>query len=198
VSDRFELGRIRQAGLSPFDIKVLSTFMETGGEFPFYVDRLKPETRDVQLAGMNSLIGRDIMEVDTSRSNGHRWMLRLTDNGRALCAAFAPTVNSYKLRFYKNNDGSAHTIDLADLPLLTPVVSLEAVMLRHPQVILGGGSAISANELAALWRKHAHLAGLRDLPALHVDPDSIQRQTPRVIQGAVAVCEHLDTVRSKR
>lgn len=84
--DRHELGRMRAAGLSPFDIKVLSIFMETGGEFNFYVDRLKPETRDVQIAGMNSLIARDIIEVDTSRSNGHRWMLRLTDNGRALCA----------------------------------------------------------------------------------------------------------------
>jgi len=86
VSDRFELGRIRQAGLSPFDIKVLSTFIETGGEFPFYVDRLKPETRAAQIEGMNSLIGRDLIEVDTTRSNGHRWMLRLTDNGRAICA----------------------------------------------------------------------------------------------------------------
>lgn len=33
-----------------------------------------------------------------------------------------PTVNSYKLRYYKNNDGSAHTIDLADLPLLTAAI----------------------------------------------------------------------------
>jgi len=84
--ERFELDRVRQAGLSPFDIKVLSTLMETGGEFPFYVDRLKPETRDVQIAGMNTLIARDIIEVDMTRSSGHRWMIRLTDNGRALCA----------------------------------------------------------------------------------------------------------------
>ena len=83
--DRHELGRVRAAGLSPFDIKVLTTFMETGGEFPFYVDRLKPETRDLQIAGMNALIERDLIEVDMPRSNGHRWVLRLTDNGRALC-----------------------------------------------------------------------------------------------------------------
>lgn len=86
MSDRFELGRIRQAGLSPFDIKVLSTFMETGGEFPFYVDRLKPETRASQIEGMNSLIARDLVEVDATRSNGHRWLMRLTGNGRAICA----------------------------------------------------------------------------------------------------------------
>lgn len=86
MTDRFELARVRAAGLSPFDIKVLSTFMETGGEFPFYVDRLKFETRDLQIGGMNSLIARDLVEVDETRSNGHRWMLRLTDNGRAVCA----------------------------------------------------------------------------------------------------------------
>ena len=31
----------------------------------------------------------------------------------------SPTAQSYQLRLYKTNDGSAHTIDLADLPLLT-------------------------------------------------------------------------------
>lgn len=84
-ADQFELGRLRTAGLSPFDIKVLSTFMETGGEFPFYVDRLKVETKDAQIAGMNSLIARDLIEVDTARSSGHRWILRLTPNGRMVC-----------------------------------------------------------------------------------------------------------------
>lgn len=86
MTDRHELGRVRAAGLSPFDIKVLSTFMETGGEFPFYVDRLKPETKAAQINGMNSLIARDLIEVDMMRSNGHRWMVRLTDEGRSLCA----------------------------------------------------------------------------------------------------------------
>jgi hypothetical protein len=85
VSDRHGLGRVREAALSPFDIKVLSTFMETGGEFPFYVDRLRPDSRDAQITGMNSLIARDIIEVDMTRSNGHRWMMRLTDNGRGIC-----------------------------------------------------------------------------------------------------------------
>ena len=86
IADRHELSRLRAASLSPFDIKVLSVFMEAGGEFPFYVDRLKPTTRDAQIAGMNALISRDLIAVDTTRSNGHRWMVRLTDNGRAVCA----------------------------------------------------------------------------------------------------------------
>jgi iron complex transport system substrate-binding protein len=86
----------------------------------------------------------------------------------------------------------------AGLPVLTPVVSLEAVTARRPQVVLGGGSAVSAEELASLWRKHAGLTGLRDLPVLRVDPDAIQRQTPRVLQGAQAVCAHLEAVRNRR
>lgn len=86
----------------------------------------------------------------------------------------------------------------AELPVLTPVVSLEDVIARRPQAVLGGGSAVSADELAALWRKHGELAGLGGLPALRVDPDAIQRQTPRVLQGAQMVCAHLDTVRKSR
>lgn len=86
MSDRHELDRLRTAGLSPYDIKILSTMIETGGEFPLYVDRLKPEMRDYHIAGMNSMIARDLIEVDEHRSSGHRWMLRLTDNGRAVCA----------------------------------------------------------------------------------------------------------------
>jgi iron complex transport system substrate-binding protein len=86
----------------------------------------------------------------------------------------------------------------SELPVLTPVVSLEDVIARRPEVVLGGGSAVSAEELAALWRQHARLAGLRGLPALRIDPDAIQRQTPRVLEGAQQVCEHLDSVRKNR
>lgn len=86
----------------------------------------------------------------------------------------------------------------AGLPVLTPVVSLEDVMVRKPAVVLGGGSAVSAGELAALWRRHAPLAGLRDLQVLRVDPDAIQRQTPRVLEGARQVCAHLQSLRAQR
>ena len=86
----------------------------------------------------------------------------------------------------------------AELPVLTPVVSLEDVIARRPQVVLGGGSAVSADELAALWRRHADLAGLRGLPVLRIDPDAIQRQTPRVLSGAQQVCAALDSVRKSR
>ena len=78
------------------------------------------------------------------------------------------------------------------------MVSLEDVMVRKPQVVLGGGSSMSGDELAMLWRAQARLTGLRDLPVLRVDPDAIQRQTPRVLLGVDEVCRHLDAVRAQR
>lgn len=84
----------------------------------------------------------------------------------------------------------------AGLPALTPVIALEDVIARKPAVVLGGGSTMAAGELAALWRRHDGIAALRGLPALYVDPDAIQRQTPRVLAGARQVCAHLEAIRA--
>jgi iron complex transport system substrate-binding protein len=82
----------------------------------------------------------------------------------------------------------------ADASVLTPSVSLEAVLAARPDVILGGSSAAGADHLIRQWRT-APVAALRDLPARYVPADLIQRQTPRILEGARVVCEHLDEVR---
>lgn len=86
---------------------------------------------------------------------------------------------------------------LADVPILTPSVSLEAVLAAHPDVILGGSSAVTAGEFVAQWRRYP-VEGLKGLPVFYVAPDEIQRQTPRIAQGAKAICEHLESVRRSR
>jgi iron complex transport system substrate-binding protein len=82
----------------------------------------------------------------------------------------------------------------AAAPVLTPSVSKEAVVAARPQVVLGGGSASTPAGLRAQWQRSG-VQVLRDLPVLHVPPDLIQRQTPRVVEGARLVCEHLEQVR---
>jgi iron complex transport system substrate-binding protein len=82
----------------------------------------------------------------------------------------------------------------AAAPLLTPSVSLESVLAARPDVILGGSSAMRPGDLEAKWAE-APIAALRSLPVRYVPPDVIQRQTPRMIEGARVVCEHLDEVR---
>jgi iron complex transport system substrate-binding protein len=85
----------------------------------------------------------------------------------------------------------------ADLGQLTPTVSLESVLAARPEVILGGGSAGGEQEFAGWWRASA-VPALRELPLRYINPDLIQRQTPRIVGGAQAVCAALEQVRKNR
>jgi iron complex transport system substrate-binding protein len=85
----------------------------------------------------------------------------------------------------------------ADVAQLTPNVSLEAVIAAQPEVILGGGSAGGEQGFVVEWRETA-VEPLRRLPARYINPDHIQRQTPRIVEGAKAVCAALEQVRSSR
>ena len=86
----------------------------------------------------------------------------------------------------------------AGIRVLTPVVSLESVLALQPEVVLGGSSAHDPGGICVSVATLRGYAGLRDIKALYVDPDRIQRQTPRVLQGAEAVCAYLEQVRAGR
>ena len=85
----------------------------------------------------------------------------------------------------------------ADAPVLTPSVSLESVLAARPDVILGGSSAMRPGDLEAEWAA-APVGALRSVAVRHVPADVIQRQTPRMIEGARVVCGHLDEVRRNK
>ena len=77
-------------------------------------------------------------------------------------------------------------------------LGLSVATMVQPEVVLGGSSATTPGEFAAPWVRNQAYAGLRQVRAMYVDPDYIQRQTPRILQGAQAVCEHLEAVRTAR
>jgi iron complex transport system substrate-binding protein len=83
----------------------------------------------------------------------------------------------------------------ADAAALTPAVSVEAVLARRPEIVLGGSSTGTPEALASYWRS-SPLRALRALPVGYVPPDLIQRQTPRVLEGARIVCGYLETLRN--
>ena len=83
----------------------------------------------------------------------------------------------------------------AAAPVLTPAVSLEAVVAARPRVVLGGSSATSPETFVATWREMP-VESLRRMPVRYVPPDLIQRHTLRIAQGARVVCEHLEAVRN--
>lgn len=82
----------------------------------------------------------------------------------------------------------------ADARGLTPSISLEAVVAARPDVVVGGARAGSEADFRREWRS-SPVAVLRSLPAFYVDPDLIQRQTPRILEGAKTICAALDSVR---
>jgi len=86
----------------------------------------------------------------------------------------------------------------AAAPTLVPVVPLESVIAARPEAVIGGGSAATAAEFSAQWKRHANFAELSGVPALYIHPDLIQRQTPRILDGARLICEQLESVRSNR
>lgn len=85
----------------------------------------------------------------------------------------------------------------AAVPVLTPSVTLESVLAARPDVILGGSSAMRPGDFEAEWAT-VKVAALRAIPVRHVPADVIQRQTPRMIEGARVVCAHLEQVRQAK
>jgi iron complex transport system substrate-binding protein len=85
----------------------------------------------------------------------------------------------------------------ATVPVLTPAVTLEAVLYARPEAILGGSSSATPQQFVARWRNHA-IDELRSIPAFFVPPDDIQRATPRILNGARLICRHLEQVRAGR
>jgi iron complex transport system substrate-binding protein len=81
----------------------------------------------------------------------------------------------------------------ADLPQLAPPVGIEAVLARDPQVILSTDDTIADPKV--LWRRWPSLAAVRSDAIYSMDSDTLTRATPRLAQGARAVCDALDAAR---
>jgi hypothetical protein len=86
VIDRHALGHVRHAALEPFDRMILLNLIKGGGEFAFYTGGVQEEKLPRVIAGLDSLARRDLIAVDEARSTTSRIVLRLTDNGRAVCS----------------------------------------------------------------------------------------------------------------
>jgi len=82
----------------------------------------------------------------------------------------------------------------ADLPQLAPPVALEAVLARDPEVILSTDDTIS--DPGRLWRPWTRLQAVRSGTIYSLNSDTLTRATPRLAEGARAVCAALDDARN--
>ncbi|MDX1253245.1 MAG: cobalamin-binding protein [Gammaproteobacteria bacterium] len=84
----------------------------------------------------------------------------------------------------------------ADIPTLAPEVSREAVLAADPDTIIVNQTGEKRAPWLDEWRRFPQLQAVKKRGRLYaVRPDLIARPTPRILEGARLICEHLDQVR---
>lgn len=75
-----------------------------------------------------------------------------------------------------------------DAATIAPVIGLEAVLTRNPDVIIASGMGEEKPEWLDDWRKYPTLTAVKNGDLYFVPPDIIQRHTVRMLEGAEKVC----------
>lgn len=84
------------------------------------------------------------------------------------------------------------------LDALAPTVTVEAVIAANPEAIVASGMGEARPEWLDDWRRWTTMTAVARDNLFFVPPDLIQRHTPRLLDGAERLCQHLDTARSRR
>ena len=82
----------------------------------------------------------------------------------------------------------------ADLPLVAPVVTDEAVIAANPQVMLAAGMN-KQDDLQSRWHQLPVITAVKNKQLYQIDGDILNRPTPRFLQGTRAVCDSLEKAR---
>jgi iron complex transport system substrate-binding protein len=78
----------------------------------------------------------------------------------------------------------------ADVNTLVPTVGLESIYAANPQIIISSTSAGNDNAMQP-WLRHRKLFAVKNKNIFALDPDLIQRQTPRLLDGVEQMCQLL-------
>jgi len=96
----------------------------------------------------------------------------------------------------------SHWLDLcgarnlfAGLPLLVPVVDMEAAVAANPRAIIADWYTGRTDAWRARWRHFPFLDAVRHDRFIVVSDESLDRATPRAVHAARVLCESIDKVR---
>lgn len=86
----------------------------------------------------------------------------------------------------------------AKLETMAPTVTVEAVIAANPEAIVASGMNDARPEWLDDWERWASIEAVVRDNLFFVPPELIQRHTPRLLDGAERLCEHLETARRRR
>ncbi|VAW82955.1 Vitamin B12 ABC transporter, substrate-binding protein BtuF [hydrothermal vent metagenome] len=85
----------------------------------------------------------------------------------------------------------------SDLSALAPSVDREAVLRADPEVIIASGMAKQQPQWLDDWKQWSQLTATRLNQLYFIEPDLIQRHTPRILDGADIMCRQLAEARAR-
>jgi iron complex transport system substrate-binding protein len=81
---------------------------------------------------------------------------------------------------------------------MSPTVGVEAVLAADPEAIVATGMGDARPDWLHDWDKWTGMTAVRRGNLFHIDPDLMQRHTPRILDGTEKLCAALDVARSRR
>jgi iron complex transport system substrate-binding protein len=85
----------------------------------------------------------------------------------------------------------------ADLPVVAPEVSIEAVLQQDPEAIIGGDQHDPADRGLSIWKRYP-ITAVRRGNLFTLAGELLTRPGPRVADGAADLCEKLELARRHR
>jgi iron complex transport system substrate-binding protein len=84
------------------------------------------------------------------------------------------------------------------LKQMAPNVTVEAVLEADPEAIVATGMGDARPEWLHDWDKWTRMTAVMRGNLFHINPDIMQRHTPRILDGTEKLCADLDVARSRR
>jgi iron complex transport system substrate-binding protein len=81
---------------------------------------------------------------------------------------------------------------------MSPTVSVETVLQADPEAIVATGMGDARPEWLNDWNKWTRMTAVKRGNLFHINPDIMQRHTPRILDGTEQLCAALDIARSRR
>ena len=86
----------------------------------------------------------------------------------------------------------------ANLNVVAPSVSTEAVLQANPEAIFGGDQHDANDAGIGIWTPYRSLLAVERGNLFRLDGELLTRPGPRIAQGAAQLCEKIDLARERR